>query len=40
MPHEIGEERNVIVTVEEILGKQMPERMWIDHFGIYAIAHV
>jgi hypothetical protein len=37
MPHKVGEECNVIATLQEALCEAMAERMWVNDHRIDAI---
>jgi hypothetical protein len=37
MPHQVGKKGNIVEFVEEVLGKAMTERVWVDNLAIQAI---
>ena len=37
--HQVSEQRNVVKSVEEILGVSVTERVWINHLGVESKLH-
>ena len=37
MSHKVGKQSNIIELIEEVLGKAMAERVWIDNFTIQTV---
>lgn len=37
--HQVGEQRNVVKSVEEVLGISVAERVWVNHLGVESKLH-